>query len=337
LVRAREAQFARMEALFAGRDDSDLAFVLFGEAVGYSAPSIGEVAQKMDEALDELATKAEVLRDRRVFRPVSTGFSVLGVHFVDQIFGSRVVRTDDDWQSLLLETPVGELPRPDLERDETWSLTRAAVEAFVASGLTVPLFTTPCIGSALNIAMNLYSEELLVAMLKDPKAAHRDLQIINDALGTMHRWYLETVPTVQLQYPATRLRAQPPGFGQIDGCSTHLLSAGVYRDFIAPLDDELLSVFPHGGMIHLCGKHARHIPVWREMKSLRAVQLSSFANEDLEAYFDQLRDDQMIYVGPSERVSLEWIMNVTGGHRIVLAEDLPEPLPTRRPHGSKMV
>ncbi len=38
------------------------------------------------------------------------------------------------------------------------------------------------------------------------------------------------------------------------------------------VDDELLLVYPHGGMIHLCGSHTQYIPVWREMKFLRAVE-----------------------------------------------------------------
>jgi hypothetical protein len=42
-----------------------------------------------------------------------------------------------------------------------------------------------------------------------------------------------------------------PGHGQLCGCTTQLVSGKMYADFIAALDDELLSLYPHGGMIHL--------------------------------------------------------------------------------------
>jgi hypothetical protein len=66
------------------------------------------------------------------------------------------------------------------------------------------------------------------------------------------------------------------------------------------------------------------------MKSLRSVQLCTFSNEDLELYFSELRDDQVIYVGPSQGVTLDWILDVTGGERIVIAADVPTPVFKRR-------
>ena len=30
----------------------------------------------------------------------------------------------------------------------------------------------------------------------------------------------------------------------------------------------MLSLYPHGGLLHLCGAHTQHIPVWREMAAL---------------------------------------------------------------------
>ncbi|MCC6445627.1 MAG: hypothetical protein IT210_19495 [Armatimonadetes bacterium] len=68
-------------------------------------------------------------------------------------------------------------------------------------------------------------------------------------------------PESQLQPVVAAGRCQPPGFGQLCGCSTQLLSGSAYREFVAPLDDALHSVYPHDGMIHRCGAHAQHIPV----------------------------------------------------------------------------
>ena len=155
----------------------------------------------------------------------------------------------------------------------------------------------------LNVAVNLYGEDFLVALTR-PDAARHDLAVINRLLCDLHQWYRAHLPVAQLQAVVAAGRCQPPGHGQLCGCTTHLLSAEVYREFIAPLDDALLSVYPHGGMIHLCGVHTQHLPVWREMASLRAVQLNDRAAEDLEAYFRGLREDQVIYLNPTPTMTV---------------------------------
>ena len=108
-----------------------------------------------------------------------------------------------------------------------------------------------------------------------------------------------------------------------------VLSAEQYAEFIAPYDDEVLLVYPNGGMIHLCGEHTQHIPVWRGMKSVRALQLNDRAAEDLEYYFKDLRDDQMLYVNPFDGMPVDRIMDITGGHRVVIVGGVEEPLPMR--------
>ena len=129
----------------------------------------------------------------------------------------------------------------------------------------------------------------------------------------------------QLQPVIAAERCQPRGFGQLCGCTTHLVSGEVYREMLAPLDDELLSVYPNGGMIHLCGAHTQHIGVWREMQSVRALQLNDRASEDLEIYFNELRDDQVIYLNPTATMTVERAMKITGGNRLVIVADLPNP------------
>jgi len=163
-------------------------------------------------------------------------------------------------------------------------------------------------------------------MITNPEAVRHDLKVINDTICSLHRWYLANIPMDQLQLVVAGWRTQPRGFGQLCGCACHLLPLDMYKEFIAPLDDELLSVYPNGGMIHLCGEHTQHIPIWREMKSVRAIQTNDRASEDLEIYFNELRDDQMIYLNPTETITVERAMEITGGRRIVIVAEVPEPL-----------
>jgi hypothetical protein len=100
----------------------------------------------------------------------------------------------------------------------------------------------------------------------------------------------------------------------------------MYREFVAPLDDKLLSTYPNGGMIHLCGEHTQHIPVWREMESVRAIQVNDRASEDLDIYFNELRDDQIIYLNTTPNMTVERAMEITGGRRLVIVAEVPKPL-----------
>lgn len=170
----------------------------------------------------------------------------------------------------------------------------------------------------------MFGQELLLAMLDEPEAARHDLRIINQTLRAMHRWYQETLPPSQLQPVVGSYRTQPPGFGQLCGCTTQLISEEHYRDFIAPLDAELLGEYPNGGMIHLCGSHLQHIPAWREMKKLRAVQVNDRAADDLVQYWNGLREDQILYVNPTSHMSVHRIMSITNGHRVVIVSEVAD-------------
>ena len=331
LVVIRDKWFERMQAVFdSGTDGRDDAFVLYGEQVGVEVVSGKDFQADLEVAVCELADKADALRDEKVFRPLIVGIAAYGVHFVDRMFGVHGFAATDE-SLRYVHNDVGELPAPDVENDPGWKAVREATLAYLDMGLTVPVLVGTCMSSPLNQAMNLYSERFLLAMLDNPEGARRDLRIITDVVKELHQWYLDTVPSWQLQGAAPTVRAQPPGYGQIDGCSTHLIGPGQYRDFIAELDNEVLSMHPKGGMIHLCGVHQRHIPTWAEMPALKSIQLSSVANESVQAYAQESRTDQVVYVGPSEFLALETIMDATdGGYHVVLAADIEAPLRRKR-------
>jgi hypothetical protein len=320
LLCARDHHLHRLEALFRGAVVQPPFFLLGITGRGQADP-YAEPERWVDQCLEFLATQADSGLDPAVFRPLIVEYGPFGVHFVDRILGARVYQHAGQWWADRLETPVGSLVPPDLARDETWQLAQRAALAFAAHGLTVPLLGLPCIASALNVALNLRGEHLLTAMLTDPKAAKHDLQVVNDTLIALHRWYLTHIPLTQLQAVAAAGRCQPPGHGQLCGCSTHLLSAPMYEEFVAPLDAALLGVYPKGGMIHLCGVHTQHIPVWREMQALRAIQVNDRAAEDLSAYFSGLRDDQVIYLNPTATMTAALAMQITGGRRLVVVAE----------------
>ncbi|MHB1459905.1 MAG: hypothetical protein ACYC1M_01305 [Armatimonadota bacterium] len=273
----------------------------------------------VERCLEHLAEVSDVLIDDEVFRPLCVEYGPYGVHFIDKMLGADVFQQDGQWYSHYLDTSIGKLTMPDLETNETWLLARRAANAFTNQKLELPLFGLPTIASSLNIAVNLYGEKILLALYDEPEKAVHDLKIINTLLCSLHRWYLQNIPIKQLQPVVSGHRTQPPGYGQLCGCTTQLVSGDLYRRYIAPLDDELLSIYPHGGMIHLCGSHTQHMPAWHQMSSLRAVQLNDKAAEELEQYYHGLREDQIIYFSPCQGITTANAIEVTGGNRLVIA------------------
>ena len=148
------------------------------------------------------------------------------------------------------------------------------------------------------------------------------MAVINEVIMTMHRWYIENIPAEQLQPTVSPWRTQPRGFGQLCGCSTHLVSPGLYEQLVMRHDDELLAQYPGGGMIHLCGNHKHLIPLFAKMPHLRAVQLNDLAADQLEFYVKGLREDQVIYMSPTANMPLEESLRISEGKRIVYCGEI---------------
>lgn len=322
LVAVRDHHFARLAKMFRG-ELCEHPFQLWGVTCEGRTDPCSQPERWVQEALDEAARHADMVRDEDVFRPVVVEFPAYGVHFVDRLFGAEVFELDGAWQVRRLDRQVGRLEPPDLESDPTVSLARRAAKAFVDANVTVPLFGLPTIASALNAAVNLYGQDFLAAMHEAPDAARHDLEVINETLCGLHRWYIEHVPERQLQPVIAAQRAQPPGHGQLCGCTSQLASDRLYRDMVAPLDVALLNTYPNGGMIHLCGHHTHHIPVWRDMAPLRAVQLNDVAVADIQAYAEGLRPDQVLYANPCDAMPAGRIRELVRGRPCVLVCEQP--------------
>lgn len=318
LVAARDRGYARLAAATLQSAQPAWLWGIYGSS---SADTATEPDRWMAEALEELAAHAGDGLDPAAIRPLCVEFGPYGVHFIDSIFGAEVHFHEGQWWSHCLATPVGALPLPDLANHPTWGMATEFARAFLQAGVTAPVLGMPTVSSALNVAINLYGEAFLVALQDDPDAASRDLATISDLLKQIHRWYRQAVPGRQLQQVVAGQRLQPPGCGQLCGCSTALISARAYTRMIAPHDAALLAGYAHGGMIHLCGAHLQHLPTWAAMPSLRAVQLNDRAAEDLAAYHAGLRTDQVIYLNPCPGMPVERAMEITGGRRLVIVAD----------------
>ena len=63
---------------------------------------------------------------------------------------------------------------------------------------------------------------------------------------------------------------------------------------------------------------------------MRAIQVNDRASEDLEIYYNELRDDQIIYLNPTVTMNIEKALEITGGDRLVVVAEIPQPIPVRK-------
>ena len=294
-------------------------FVLDGVLAAGKSDPYKEPERWIDECLSDIAeNKASAIMNDRALVPVCVEYGIYGVHYVDKILGAEVYWQDGQWYNRTLTSPIGELAEPDLKRNEAFVLSMRAAKRFAEAGGKFPLFGLPTIASALNIAVNLYGQDILIEMLLSPEKARKDLETITRTLVKIHKAFQNVIPLRQLQPVISWNRTQPPGYGQICGCTTQLISKEVYRDLVSDLDEAVLNAYPNGGMIHLCGGHTQHVETFRSMRSLTALQLNDRAAEDLPVYFEKLRDDQILYLNPCEKMTVKQALKITAGKRLVL-------------------
>jgi len=322
LIKHRDDWLEKLNALFSCQLSSAHRPLFLNGIAKYTEEFNFNWGNWLETSLTELADDSDKAMDNSAFRPLCINFNPHGVHFIDFLFGAEVFQLEDNsWQVRTLDSPIGYLQKPELDNLPAWQLMKDFADKFLNYNLETVTFGLPTIASALNIAVNLYGQEILVEMITNPEAAKHDFQVISDALCEIHKWYIEYIPAKILQCIIPHERHLPVGYGQLCGCTTQLISAQQYSDSIAEYDNELLSLYPNGGMLHLCGTHSQHIPAWREMKKLRAVQINDTAAEDLELYFEGLRDDQIIYVNVCETMTVKKILEITNGKRVVIIQN----------------
>jgi hypothetical protein len=330
--RVQAAHRAHFEALYAGDTGVRTAAVcgsLFGASHGLWGTNTIDMLVRPEEwiadCLADMAAKAGTLADEVAFTPAYFEVDPFGTHFVDAVFGARVGFVEGQVWAEELPGEVGDLPRPDLDTNPALQAAlRVAIRAAEVGGGRL-LVSTPVLSCPINIGVNLFGQRLLVALLAAADDAHHALRLITDVILGCIGVFRGAIPAELLRTTCACSRYAPPGYGFIDGCATQLVSAEVYREFFAALDEEILAAWPQGGMLHLCGACAQHIPAWREMRSLRSVQLNDRATDDLELYIEGLRPDQILYVSPTAKYPPARVLEATRSRRLVM-QWRPEPV-----------
>ena len=336
-IRAVQNQhLIRLEALWNGiQPEHVLALdgIWFGRSHGLSGVNdidmLEEPVAWLEDVLADMALQADRLADPLTFRPPVIELDPLGVHFMDALFGAETRFHGGQVWSGELPGDLDDLRGPDLSRSVLFSQAQRLAELAVQASGGEIFIATPVFACAINIAINLFGERLLEALHTRPESVRRALAVINETILDATRRICAVIPAEIRRNSVAENRLAPAGVGQFDGCATQLISRRDYVTFFAGLDEKLLAFNPRGGLLHLCGAHRQHIPVWREMQGLRAFQLNDRAMDDLEMYYMDLRSDTIFYLSPSENVPVERIMEITGGRRVVLQSTLDRHIPVQ--------
>lgn len=329
LIGIRKYHEDRLTALFNG-EKLDQPMFISGLSTRLNHLPDDDIKEIVRNQMQDLAKIAEYSKDKEIFKSLALGTWLYGVHFVDKIFGAETMWTgqteDKEWDTSRwwahnIKTKVGALEMPDYKNSFAFKAYAKTIEAYKSWNVTVPYIQTQVLSSTVNVFLNIYGSDGQADLLLEPKKAKKDIGIITDLIYELHKWSIENIPKDQYSPILNGIRGMPQGYGQICGCASQLVSAEVYRNYFAPSDEKIFSLYPNGGLIHLCGSSTQHIPLWRKMMCMRAFQLNDRASEDYEQYFNELREDQIIYLEPTKTMTIEKAMKISGGKRTVFVAD----------------
>ncbi|MCQ2399755.1 MAG: hypothetical protein MJ072_04545, partial [Clostridia bacterium] len=137
LLRIQNGWFDRLQGVSDGKFDVGKGFRLKGILAPWTNVIYEDPERFIDESLEFVANKAEVLLEEDVFRPLTVSCGAYGVHYIDKILGAEVFQRDD-WYNNYLTTPVGTLKAPDYMNDPTVQLTLRMAKRFTEVGGRVP-------------------------------------------------------------------------------------------------------------------------------------------------------------------------------------------------------
>ncbi|MHC4716041.1 MAG: hypothetical protein ACYS5V_03670, partial [Planctomycetota bacterium] len=236
--RAQAEHRSRFEALFAGAPAVQTAAVcgpMFGRSHGLRGNNDIDMLAEPDEwitdCLTDMGARVPELADRGTYAPAHFELDALGTHFIDALFGAAVEFHDGQVWSRQLGCDVADLQAPDLSARTVLEAALTTATKAVEAGHGRVFVTTPVLSCPINIALNLFGQRLLLALLAAPRAARRALRIITDVIQECIRRFRRAVPHDLLRPTVASTRYMPAGYGFVAGCAPQLVSAEVYREF----------------------------------------------------------------------------------------------------------
>ena len=300
------------------------------EYAALSLPAVGpyDCENWLAEKLNELKNNFDLYCDTVTWRIPAFALSRYGLHFISAVLGCEIQQRDNKTWCVPFSQQRQYMENfriPDLEENQIFlemlDLIKF-VDEVTQNQLPIEL---PFLAEPLLAAVDLFGAEFLTLLADEDSLADRLLADISSAILNIRSRLLQAAGNNLCDYH-TCACPMPNGYTFLHGCTTHLVSAQTYRDRIAGLDAMHLTHEAEGGCIHLCGQHTQHIPTWRSMPAVRAVQLNDQASLDVERYWSELRSDQFVVLWVNDNMSLEQVMKTTRGRRLAIRYAVSSPI-----------
>ena len=289
----------------------------------FQLPTVGPYQPErwLAEALHHFRVNLQSYCDPVTWRIPGLALCRYGLHFTSAVLGCSIREVaNQPWCKSLAE--MGQSPQdfriPNLDENAVFQDILRSLRFFAdATQCRLPI-ELPFLAEPLLAAVDLFGSEFLILLAQEDELADSILADISSCVLMMRSQLHAAVPEADLRDYHTCACPMPNGYTFVHGCSTHLVSAQTYRKHVAELDSMHLTHQANGGCLHLCGKHTQHLPVWRDMPGLRALQLNDDASVDLEHYWRELRQDQFIVVWVGTEMPWQRAVRLTHGRRLAI-------------------
>ena len=318
-LNCRENQFAKV---FAGEKPDFVPVWWYYEELGQIKPELlmAEKDRKawLDNQLKAVKTNVEeALENHCLYYPMIEMVSLYGTHYIDALFGNEVQWVKNQFWSKEQTCEVSELQMPDFDNSELLKETIDLAKWIKEQTDGKFLIVMPDIGSPINIAINLFGEKFFLEIAMNPDSAKRVLAMISEVTRRVYDELITAVGQKTIRCHNNFYVYTPYDYAGLSICATQMISPANYTELVADADDRCVPNCYKGMIQHICGRSNQHVSEIASRSRIKGVQLNDAGTDQFADYFKGLRDDQIFYMRPTENMTMEKILSITKGNRVL--------------------
>ena len=316
----RESQFAKV---FAGEKPDYVPVWFYYEELGQIKPELlmAEKDRKawLDNQLKAVKTNVEeAIENYCLYYPMIEMVSLYGTHYIDALFGNDVQWVENQFWSKEQTCEVSDLQMPDLDNSELLKETVDLAKWIKEQTDGKFLINMPDVGSPINVAINLFGERFFLELAMNPDSAKRVLTMIAEVTRRVYEELIAAVGQETIRCHNNFYVYTPYDYAGLSLCATQMISPANYTELVADADDACIPDCYKGVVQHICGSSPQHIEGFSKRERIKGMQLNDAGADDFEKFWAGLRVDQFFYLRPTENMTIEKILSITNGNRLLL-------------------
>ncbi len=153
----------------------------------------------------------------------------------------------------------------------------------------------PDLQGPMDICELLWGSSIFTDMIDQPETVHAMLALIVETYTRFLREWLRIVPPLSGAHDA-HWGLYHKGHIMLRDDSAMNLSPPMFREFIFPYDQQLITAFG-GGCVHFCGRGSHYIAILSTMQGLNGINMSQPDYNDMEAIYTHTVDKGIPLLG----------------------------------------